>query len=118
MVVNGLCPCGLSEVVPANVSKVLRARRNLFLARPAPAMPLIREGKPRIRRCASTPLPLPPTVPPAAACYWVGEAMNKTDFKDLPKIPDPVQSTAALLASSTAHLARLLNSSAFPGVDG
>ncbi|GAA4024899.1 NAD(P)H-dependent oxidoreductase [Sphingomonas swuensis] len=58
------------------------------------------------------------TVPPAAACYWVGEAMHKTDFKDLPKVPDEVQSTAKLLASSTAHLARLLKSDAFPGVDG
>ena len=34
MVVNGLCPCGLSEAVPANVSKVLRAQRTGFLALP------------------------------------------------------------------------------------
>ena len=24
------------------------------------------------------------TIPAASACYWVGEAMNKKDFKDLP----------------------------------
>ena len=34
------------------------------------------------------------TIPAQAACYWVGEAMHKTDFKDLPKVPDNVQGLA------------------------
>jgi len=29
-----------------------------------------------------------------AACYWVGEAMHKTDFKDLPRVPGNVEGLA------------------------
>lgn len=55
------------------------------------------------------------TIPAQAACYWVGEAMHKTDFKDLPEVPDNVQGLAGILASNAAHLARLLNAEAYPG---
>jgi multimeric flavodoxin WrbA len=55
------------------------------------------------------------TIPAAAACYWVGEAMAKTDFKDLPQIPDKVQQTAAMVASNAAHLAALLKERPYPG---
>ena len=55
------------------------------------------------------------TIPAGGACYWVGEAMHKTDLKDLPQIPDEVMQTAAMLASNTAHLARLLKSQPYPG---
>jgi multimeric flavodoxin WrbA len=51
-----------------------------------------------------------------AACYWVGEAMHKTDFKDLPKTPDDVQGLAGILASDAAHLANLLKQQPYPGV--
>lgn len=56
------------------------------------------------------------TIPAEAACYWVGEAMHKTDFKDLPKIPENVSGLAGMLASNAAHLANLLRGSAYPGV--
>jgi multimeric flavodoxin WrbA len=56
------------------------------------------------------------TVPAGAACYWVGEAMHKTDFKDLPATPDKVLETAATTASNAAHLARLLKADQYPGV--
>lgn len=56
------------------------------------------------------------TIPAGGANYWVGEAMQKTDFKDLDKVPDPVASGAAMLASNAAHLARLLKSADYPGV--
>jgi len=56
------------------------------------------------------------TAPAQAACYWVGEAMHKTDFKDLPKVPDNVQGLAAILASDAAHLANLLKQQPYPGV--
>lgn len=56
------------------------------------------------------------TIPSAAASYWVGEAMQKTDFKDLPQTPDAVAQAAAMLASNTAHLARLLKDQPYPGV--
>jgi len=57
------------------------------------------------------------TIPSAAANYWVGEAMQKVDFNDLPKVPDPVQQGAAMLASNAAHLAKLLQQQAYPGVE-
>ncbi|MBA2771641.1 MAG: NAD(P)H-dependent oxidoreductase [Pseudomonadota bacterium] len=56
------------------------------------------------------------TIPAGAANYWVGEAMHKTDFKDLDEVPEAVASGAAMLASNAAHLARLLKQSAYPGV--
>lgn len=57
------------------------------------------------------------TIPAGASSYWVGEAMQKTDFKDLPKVPDAVRQGAAMLASNCAHLARLLKSQIYPGVE-
>lgn len=56
------------------------------------------------------------TLAPNAVCYWVGEAMGGTDFKELDKIPDPVSSAATMLARNTAHLARLLKENAYPPV--
>ncbi|MGI8610834.1 MAG: flavodoxin family protein [Sphingomicrobium sp.] len=56
------------------------------------------------------------TIPSAAACYWVGEAMHKTDFKDLPEVPKEVQQSAGMLASNAAHLAKLLKQQAYPGL--
>jgi multimeric flavodoxin WrbA len=56
------------------------------------------------------------TIPAGAACYWVGEAMQKTDFKDLPQVPEKVTEAARMLASNAAHLAGLLKAQAYPGV--
>ncbi|HEY0326502.1 MAG TPA: NAD(P)H-dependent oxidoreductase [Allosphingosinicella sp.] len=56
------------------------------------------------------------TLPASAVCYWVGEAMQKTDFQDLPQIPDKVSSTAAMVASNAAHSAGLLRERGYPGV--
>ena len=56
------------------------------------------------------------TVPAQAACYWVGEAMHKTDFKDLPQVPENVQGLAGILAANAAHLAKLLQQHPYPGV--
>ncbi|HEY8592174.1 MAG TPA: flavodoxin family protein [Sphingomicrobium sp.] len=56
------------------------------------------------------------TIPAGASSYWVGEALHKTDFKDIPQIPDAVEQGAAMLASNAAHLANLLKGSAYPGV--
>lgn len=42
--------------------------------------------------------------------------MQKTDFQDLEEIPENVASSAKMLASNTAHLARLLKSQPYPGV--
>jgi multimeric flavodoxin WrbA len=56
------------------------------------------------------------TIPAQAACYWVGEAMHKTDFKDLPKVPENVRGLAGILAANAVHLANLLHARPYPGV--
>ncbi|NVD44005.1 flavodoxin family protein [Qipengyuania atrilutea] len=55
------------------------------------------------------------TIPAVAACYWVGEAMHATDFKDLDERPDKVDQTAGMVADNAAHLAKLLKDSSYPG---
>jgi multimeric flavodoxin WrbA len=55
------------------------------------------------------------TVPPASACYWVGEAMGSKDFKNLKPVPKVVRETAAMAASNAVHLASLLKEKRFPG---
>lgn len=56
------------------------------------------------------------TIPAASSCYWVGEAMQKTDLKDLEKMPEKVSQTAAMVAANAAHLARLLKAQPYAGV--
>lgn len=55
------------------------------------------------------------TIPAMASCYWVGEAMHKTDFNQLDKVPKQVCQLAQGVAASAAHVARLLKESAYPG---
>lgn len=55
------------------------------------------------------------TIPSVAACYWVGEAMHSTDFRDLPSVPEKVAKTAEMAAGNAAHLAQLLKDAPFPG---
>lgn len=54
------------------------------------------------------------TIPASASTYWVGEAMQKTDFKDLSDTPDVVAQATAGLARNAAHLAGLLRQSQYP----
>ena len=54
------------------------------------------------------------SLPAQGGTYWVGEAMQTVDFKDLDQVPDPVASTNAGLARNAVHLARLLRSSQYP----
>lgn len=56
------------------------------------------------------------TIPAGGACYWVGEAMQKTDFRDLDEVPEPVARAADMLAANAAHLARLLKAEPYEGV--
>lgn len=55
------------------------------------------------------------TIPAVAGCYWVGEAMGSTDFKDLKATPRAVSKTAGMVARNAAHLAALLKANPFPG---
>ncbi|GEA87164.1 flavodoxin family protein [Cellulomonas cellasea] len=54
------------------------------------------------------------TVPAAAVTYWVGAAMQGTDYQDLDETPEETAGTTATLAANTAHLARLLRQSPYP----
>ena len=56
------------------------------------------------------------TIPSGAACYWVGEAMGRIDFKDLAETPEKVTETITAAAASAAHLAALLKAQPYPGV--
>ena len=56
------------------------------------------------------------TIPAAASCYWVGEAMQSIDFKDLPEPPEKVVQSAQMLAANAAHMSRLLAADTYPGV--
>lgn len=56
------------------------------------------------------------TLAPNAVSYWIGEAMQGTDFKDLGETPKAVSSAAKMLARNTAHLARLLREDGFPAI--
>lgn len=57
------------------------------------------------------------TIPASGGAYWVGEAMQKTDFNDLPEVPDKVSQSVEMAASNAAHLARLLKADRYPGVE-
>jgi multimeric flavodoxin WrbA len=50
-----------------------------------------------------------------AACYWVGEAMQKKDFKDLGEVPEAVATTSAMAARNAAHLTGFLKRHQYPG---
>ena len=56
------------------------------------------------------------TCPPGSVTYWVGEAQGDKVYNDLAKTPKVVAETTAMLASNTAHLARLLKRSSYPGI--
>ncbi|MFH7598967.1 NAD(P)H-dependent oxidoreductase [Streptomyces racemochromogenes] len=51
---------------------------------------------------------------PNAVAYWVGEAMQGTDYQDLDKTPEKTAATTRTLAANTAHPARRLKTAAYP----
>jgi multimeric flavodoxin WrbA len=54
------------------------------------------------------------TLPAQGVTYWVGEAMQGTDFQDLPETPEATAGTTATAARNAAHLARALKSMPYP----
>lgn len=54
------------------------------------------------------------TVPAAASTYWVGEAMQKKDYRDAGPQPETTGAATRTLAAHAAHLARLLRDSPYP----
>ncbi|AOF92516.1 flavodoxin family protein [Sinorhizobium sp. RAC02] len=55
------------------------------------------------------------TIPANAVAYWVGEAMGSTNFVDLEKTPEAVETMMSMLARNTVHLAGLLKQTQYPG---
>jgi multimeric flavodoxin WrbA len=58
------------------------------------------------------------TIPAGGATYWVGEALGSVDYKDLKAPPKAVTKWTEMLASNTAHLARILKEQHYPGLKG
>jgi multimeric flavodoxin WrbA len=54
------------------------------------------------------------TLPANAVTYWVGEAMQATDYREVVPRPEKTASTTTVLAANAAHLARLLAASQYP----
>lgn len=55
------------------------------------------------------------TIPASGATYWVGEAMGRIDYKDHPTPPPKTAAATATAARQAAHLARLLQTTPYPG---
>ncbi len=53
-------------------------------------------------------------IPPNGVTYWVGEAMQSTDYRDLDDRPKKTVETTRTAARNAAHLARLLRDQPFP----
>jgi len=49
-----------------------------------------------------------------AGTYWVGQAMQTTDYKDLDPSPEETTSATRSAAANAVHLARLLQDSEYP----
>ncbi len=54
------------------------------------------------------------SLPSQGSTYWVGEAMQADDFKDLAHVPDAVAITTAGVVRNAQHLATLLRRENFP----
>jgi multimeric flavodoxin WrbA len=51
-----------------------------------------------------------------AMTYWVGEAMHKTDYKDLDETPDQTASATRLMVTNAVHLAERMAEDRYPEV--
>jgi multimeric flavodoxin WrbA len=54
------------------------------------------------------------TIPANGVTYWVGEAMQATDYKDMDPPPEKTAATTRTLAANVAHLAGLLREAPYP----
>lgn len=54
------------------------------------------------------------TIPAQGSTYWNGEAMHKTDYKDLTTTPDATAAATSTAATNAVHLARSLKRENYP----
>ncbi|GAB2888575.1 flavodoxin family protein [Nocardioides pacificus] len=57
------------------------------------------------------------TIPANGVTYWVGEAMQGTDYNEVSPRPEKTASTTRTLAVNAAHLAKLLKESNYPAAN-
>ncbi len=67
-----------------------------------------------VAECAQALLDCGFTLPANGGTYWVGEAMQGTDYRDLDPSPGATTSTNRTVAAYAAHLALLLKESGYP----
>jgi multimeric flavodoxin WrbA len=54
------------------------------------------------------------SLPAQGSTYWVGEAMQTVDFKDLSEVPENVAHSITSMARNAAHLSRQLRAAPYP----
>jgi multimeric flavodoxin WrbA len=54
------------------------------------------------------------TIPANGMTYWVGEAMKKTDYKDLPETPEETANATKMMVINAVHLAKALKEKPYP----
>ena len=54
------------------------------------------------------------TIPANGVTYWVGEAMQGTDYRDLDATPEKTAAATKALAANAVHLARFLQRDGYP----
>jgi hypothetical protein len=54
------------------------------------------------------------SIAPNAGTYWVGQAMQTTDYQELDPSPEETTSATRSAVANTVHLARLLQGSDYP----
>ncbi len=58
------------------------------------------------------------TVAASGVTYWVGEAMQTTNYIDLDEVPEKTARATSMSVRNAVHLARLLKSESYPGEGG
>lgn len=54
------------------------------------------------------------TIPAQGGTYWNGEAMQKTDYRELAETPEPVVSAMSAATVNAVHLTRALRTAPYP----
>jgi multimeric flavodoxin WrbA len=57
------------------------------------------------------------TIPAQGGTYWVGQAMQTTDYKDFDSDPDETAKATSFAARNAAHLSAILKTNPYPAVE-
>jgi hypothetical protein len=56
------------------------------------------------------------TLAAGAMTYWVGEAMHRTDYRELPEAPEKTAQTTTTMVANAVHLASTLRAHRYPSL--